>query len=581
MKRAHSKDAVRDIWRPDEDSIAGPDFETLLLEQGDVRLDQLDEAKRIVERTPGRRLEGVLMELGVNEVRVQAAAAAVAGMSFQRVTVTDVDADAFLQLGAMFCEERSLIPLRSERGRLIVGTTMAHEAFLLDEVRGRLSAPSVRHVLVTPSDVADIVEQLREQSGTDEDLESILADVEEDVVSVLETVDDEDDSDADASPVVRFVNHIIQTAVREGASDIHIEPSDGDSRVRFRIDGVLYDSLSPPRRMHASITSRLKIMASLDIAERRLPQDGRIRASVLGRTLDLRVSTCPTPHGEKTVLRILDARSIKVPLDQLGFDQDVLEAWRKEVSRPHGIILVTGPTGSGKTTTLYASLQEMDLGRLNVSTVEDPVEYQVSGITQIQTHDRIGMTFASALRTLLRQDPDVVMVGEIRDKETATIAIQAALTGHLVLSTLHTNDAPSSITRLINIGVEPYLVSGAVNGVLAQRLVRRVCVDCGEVVELPDGAKELMDRFGVSTSNLTEGLGCASCRNSGYAGRTGIHEMLLLDDTLRDAIAANPGVAEFRNQCLDRGMRSLRGDAVDKMVAGLTTFEEVLRVTDG
>jgi type IV pilus assembly protein PilB len=434
-------------------------------------------------------------------------------------------------------------------------------------------------VLVTPGDVAAIVEQLQEQSCTDEDVESILADVEEDDVAVLTSPDDEDDSDADASPVVRFVNHIIQSAVREGASDIHIEPADGDSVVRFRIDGVLYDSMRPPRRMHASITSRLKIMASLDIAERRLPQDGRIRASVLGRTLDLRVSTCPTPHGEKTVLRILDARSIKVPLGELGFDPSVLEQWRREVAKPHGIILVTGPTGSGKTTTLYASLQEMDLGRLNVSTVEDPVEYQVGSITQIQTHERIGMTFATALRTLLRQDPDVVMVGEIRDQETATVAIQAALTGHLVLSTLHTNDAPSSITRLINIGVEPYLVSGAVNGVLAQRLVRRVCTQCGVPVQLPEGAQSLMDRYGCSATGLVEGTGCDKCRNSGYAGRTGIHEMLLLDDSLRDVVASNPAVGEFRNRCLEGGMRSLRADALSKMIAGTTTYEEVLRVT--
>jgi len=581
VKRRQSNDAVRDIWRPADDATTGPDLAALLLDQGDVRPDQLDEAKRIVERTPGRRLESVLIELGADEVRVQETAAAVAGMPFQRVDVADVDVEAFGQLGALFCEERSLLPLRSTGGRLIVGTTMAHEAFLLDEVRGRLSAPSVKHVLVTPGDVARIVEQLRERSCTDEDVESILADVEEDDVAVLESGDEDDDSDADGSPVVRFVNHIIQTAVRECASDIHIEPSDGDSRVRFRIDGVLYDSMSPPRRMHASITSRLKIMASLDIAERRLPQDGRIRASVLGRTLDLRVSTCPTPHGEKTVLRILDARSIKVPLNDLGFDKAVLDAWRTEVSRPHGIVLVTGPTGSGKTTTLYASLQEMDLGRLNVSTVEDPIEYQVAGITQIQTHDRIGMTFASALRTLLRQDPDVVMVGEIRDQETATIAIQAALTGHLVLSTLHTNDAPSSITRLINIGVEPYLVSGAVNGVLAQRLVRRVCTDCGTKVELPEGAEALLERFNLSAKHLIEGAGCESCRNSGYAGRIGIHEILLLDDTLRDVIAGNPAVAQFRNQCLDGGMLSLRADALGKMIGGLTTFEEVLRVTDG
>lgn len=573
-------ESVRDIWRPEEVRDTGPDLGQRLLAENHVRADQLDEARRIVDRTPGRRIEHVLMEMGVDEVSVQRAAAAVAGMPFERVEPGAVEVEAFRRLGPVFCEERSLLPIRAQGDRLVVGTTMAHEAFLLDEVRGLLGVASIKHVLVTPGDVSLAVETLRELSCADDDVEAILADVEEDDVSVLEADVDEGDDDANASPVVRFVNHIIQTAVREGASDIHIEPCERDSRVRFRIDGVLYDAMSPPRRMHASITSRLKIMASLDIAERRLPQDGRIRASVLGRTLDLRVSTCPTPHGEKTVLRILDARSIRVPLDELGFDAGVLDAWREEVARPHGIILVTGPTGSGKTTTLYASLQEMDLGRQNVSTVEDPVEYRIPGITQIQTHDRIGMTFAAALRTLLRQDPDVVMVGEIRDPETATIAIQAALTGHLVLSTLHTNDAPSSITRLINIGIEPYLVSGAVNGVLAQRLVRRVCGDCGAKVQAPPGAVDAMGLHGLKAKSLVEGEGCESCRNSGYAGRMGIHELLLLDDTLRDAIATNPAVAEFRQQCVDSGMRTLRHDALSKMALGRTTWEEVLRVTD-
>jgi type IV pilus assembly protein PilB len=572
-------DAVVDIWQPQGERLA-QDIGQLLLEQHAVRPDQLDEARRMVERTPGRRLEQVLWEMGVDEVLVQQAAAAVAAMPFERVEAGSIDRNAFDTLGLAFCEERALLPIREEAGRWVVGTVMAHEAFLLDEVRGRLGAVSVKHVLVTPGDVCRVIESLREDACTDEDVESILADVEEDDVSVLNAPAAEDDSDADASPVVRYVNHIIQTAVREGASDIHVEPTDGDLRVRFRIDGVLYEAMSPPRRMQASIISRLKIMASLDIAERRLPQDGRIRVTVLGRTLDLRVSTCPTPHGEKTVLRILDVRSIKVPLNELGFSTDVLQQWRLEMARPHGIVLVTGPTGSGKTTTLYASLQELDLGRLNVSTVEDPVEYQVAGITQIQTHDRIGLTFATSLRTLLRQDPDVVMVGEIRDSETATIATQAALTGHLVLSTLHTNDAPSSITRLINIGIEPYLVSGAVNSVLAQRLVRRICPDCADTVQVPPAAAEMLERYGFQVDHLIEASGCAKCRNGGHVGRVGIHELLLLDDTTRDIIAGNPPIAEFRKHCLQHGMESLRHDALRKMVQGETTFEEVLRVTD-
>jgi type IV pilus assembly protein PilB len=280
-------------------------------------------------------------------------------------------------------------------------------------------------------------------------------------------------------------------------------------------------------------------------------------------------------------MRVLDNRSIRVALNELGFDPVTLKSWESQITRPHGVILVTGPTGSGKTTTLYASLQQMDTTRLNVSTVEDPVEYQLDGITQIQTHERIGLTFAASLRALLRQDPDIVMVGEIRDHETATIAIQAALTGHLVLSTLHTNDAPSSITRLFNIGIEPFLVSGAVNGVLAQRLVRRICPDCREVIEISDECQSLMDQYEMSCETLHQGTGCANCRASGYSGRLGIYEMLEMSDSLRDAVASSPSVTEFRQQCLSEGMRSLRADAIRKMVDGHTTMQEVLRVTDG
>jgi type II secretory ATPase GspE/PulE/Tfp pilus assembly ATPase PilB-like protein len=331
--------------------------------------------------------------------------------------------------------------------------------------------------------------------------------------------------------------------------------------------------------MLAAITSRIKILASLDIAERRLPQDGRIRLQVHGRPLDLRISTAPTPHGEKTVMRLLDNRSIQVPLDDLGFQEETLATWRTQIAQPHGILLVTGPTGSGKTTTLYGSMQELDLQRLNVSTVEDPVEYQLRGITQMQTHDRIGMTFGAALRTLLRQDPDVIMVGEIRDQETATIAIQAALTGHLVLSTLHTNDAPSSVTRLINIGIEPFLVAGAVNAVLAQRLMRRVCRSCGADKPVSREAADILTKHGISLETMREGTGCDNCRQTGMAGRIGIYEMLQVDDMLRDRIASNPTVNELRRHCCDAGMKTLRQDAMQKMAAGQTTLSEVLRVT--
>jgi type IV pilus assembly protein PilB len=427
---------------------------------------------------------------------------------------------------------------------------------------------------------------IREITGEGEpasvDVESILADVEEDDVEVEKRDEEETDLEAEAesSPVVRYVNHIIATALQEGASDIHIEPGERTLKVRMRIDGILFEMMTPPRKMHSALTSRIKIMANLDIAERRLPQDGRIRATVLGRKLDLRVSTVPTSHGEKTVMRILDDRAIQVSLDDLGFSEDTLLIWKKQIEQPHGIILVTGPTGSGKTTTLYSSLRQMDLKRLNISTVEDPVEYALEGVTQIQTHNAIDMTFSRALKALLRQDPDVVMVGEIRDHETASIAVQAALTGHLVLSTLHTNDAPSSVTRLINIGVEPFLVGAALNGVLAQRLVRRICPHCSGEVEVPEDMREFLAVHGLHTETLPQGKGCESCRQTGYAGRVGLYELLVLDDHLRDLIASNPNVTEFRRLCCERGMVTLREDGFSKVAQGRTTVEEVLRVTE-
>jgi type IV pilus assembly protein PilB len=337
---------------------------------------------------------------------------------------------------------------------------------------------------------------------------------------------------------------------------------------------------NPPHHMHAAIISRLKIMSNLDISERRLPQDGRIRAMVHGRKLDLRLSTLPTAQGEKAVMRILDTRSIQVKLEELGLDPDALLIWKHQIDNPHGIILVTGPTGSGKTTTLYASLGQMDMAKLNISTVEDPVEYHLNGVTQVQTHERIGMTFSAALRSLLRQDPDVIMLGEIRDAETARIAIQASLTGHLVLSTLHTNDAPSSITRLINIGVEPYLIGAAVNATLAQRLVRKICSHCKDLTAPSEHIVDHLAMHGISPEQVYAGKGCDKCRNTGYSGRIGLYEMLILDDMMRDKIASNPSVTELRRMCVERGMVTLREDGFKKVALGMTTVDEVLRVTE-
>jgi type IV pilus assembly protein PilB len=563
------------------------DLGRMLVSRAVISAEQLASAQRLAKRTPGRRLADLLVEMGVDEAQIQAVIAEIARLPFERVNVEQRkwDQQALTKLTPEFCLANRVIPLRTEGSRLVVGTTNPDDVFVLDDVKRRLGARSIKHVLVPGSDIRAVLDSLNDARATTEEealnVDEILADVEEgDVEVVKEAAEDADESDAAASPVVRYVNLIIQAAVKEGASDIHVEPDEKTLKVRFRIDGVLFEMMNPPRKMHAALTSRIKIMANLDISERRLPQDGRIRASVLGRQIDLRVSTVPTPKGEKTVMRILDNRAVKVSLDELGFSDETLLLWKNQINQPHGIILVTGPTGSGKTTTLYASLQQLDLRRLNVSTVEDPVEYNIAHITQIQTHDRIGMTFSVALRALLRQDPDVIMVGEIRDMETATTAIQAAMTGHLVLSTLHTNDAPASITRLINIGIEPFLVAGATKSVLAQRLVRKICSNCVTDMAVTDEIAEFLQVHGLSASNLRKGSGCPKCREVGYSGRLGIYELLVVDDHLGDAIARNPNVNEFRRVCTERGMVTLREDGLKKAVSGVTTVEEILRATE-
>ena len=587
--RIRPDDALADIYHHEEqdndpEHEQASDFGRRLMEKGVINSEQLATARRVLKQTPGKHLWQIIIELGVDEAAVQEQVAQDARLPFERIDPEDArayDLKALDRLTPEYCKANLVLPLRQEGARMVVGTVNPDDVFLLDDVKRRLGIASVKHVLVTGYDIRGVLEMLTENETEEYDVDDILADVEEDDVEVVRDETDEGEiGEAESSPVVRYVNHIIQTALKEGASDIHVEPDDRTLKVRFRIDGVLFEVMNPPRKMHAALTSRIKIMANLDIAERRLPQDGRIRATVLGRKLDLRVSTIPTPKGEKTVMRILDTRSIHVGLNDLGFGEDTLLIWKNQIAQPHGIILVTGPTGSGKTTTLYASLQQLDLRKLNVSTVEDPVEYNLSNVTQIQTHERIGMSFAAALRALLRQDPDVIMVGEIRDLDTATIAIQAAMTGHLVLSTLHTNDAPSSVTRLINIGIEPFLVGAACNAVLAQRLVRRICSHCPVETDVKPEMVDFLTMHGVHVEKVKHGKGCDRCRETGYSGRNGLYEMLVLDDHLRDTIARNPNVTEFRRQCSERGMVTLREDGFRKVADGLTTVEEVLRVTE-
>ena len=587
---------LSDIWRPEGGTalMTVRDLGRVLQSDGVIDAAQLATARASQEKDPTRRLEDIFREMGVSEPPMQKALAGLAHLPFERVEVGSIEGNKYVnRLGLQYCLNNDVLPLRFAGSRVVVGVVYVDDLILLDELRHKLNH-SIKPVVVTRGDIQAAIESMqadedaRNDSGDGNELgaamsmDEVLEGIDEDDVEVVENEEENLDLEkmAGESPVIRYVNYLIFNAVKEGASDIHIEPQEKKLQVRYRIDGIMYNTTSPPAQMKNAIISRLKIMANLDIAERRLPQDGRIRAMVHGRKLDLRLSTLPMVSGEKAVMRILDTRSIQVDLDDLGMSEDCLTKWKHEISQPNGIVLVTGPTGSGKTTTLYASLGKLDRNKLNISTAEDPVEYHLSGINQTQTHASIGMTFASALRALLRQDPDVIMVGEIRDKETATVAIEASLTGHLVLSTLHTNDAPSAITRLVNIGVEAYLIGSAINGVIAQRLVRKICTECKTERDANEMEKKHLASAGIDVDKVMYGAGCSNCRDTGYTGRLGIYELLIINDELRDMIAREPNVTEFRRQCLEFGMISLRADGYDKVTRGLTTVEEVLRVTE-
>ncbi len=565
-------------------TVADASVGDALVKAGAITPEQLTSARNVIARSPGRRLVDVVMEMSPDTAKVQRVISEATGVPFERVDYDKIVSVKQLEsLGADYCLKNGVIPIRPHGSRLLLGIVHADNLIAVDEVSAKLGQ-SIKPVLVTPQDIAKAIERHREDSSSTKEVavDDIIADIDEDDVELVQN--DEEDLDlekqAGESPVIRYVNYLIYNAVKEGASDIHIEPQEKKLQVRYRIDGVLFDAMNPPGHMKNAIVSRLKIMANLDISERRIPQDGRIRAMVHGRKLDLRMSTLPMVAGEKVVLRILDTRSIQVNLDDLGMSEDMLIMWKNQIKQPHGIVLVTGPTGSGKTTTLYAALNQMDRQKLNISTVEDPVEYHLNGINQTQTHESIGMTFAGALRALLRQDPDVIMVGEIRDGETSKIAIQASLTGHLVLSTLHTNDAPSAVTRLINIGVEPYLIGSALNAVVAQRLVRKICQHCKTQRPPDEHIAEHLAMQGIAIDEVWMGKGCDRCRNTGYAGRVGLYEMLLLNDQMRDRIAGNPNVTEFRRMCIEGGMVTLRQDGFMKVARGQTTVDEVLRVTE-
>ncbi|NBW40603.1 type IV-A pilus assembly ATPase PilB [bacterium] len=478
--------------------------------------------------------------------------------------------------------KHGLIPIVQSGSSLTVAMIDPSNLTALNDIKF-ITGLDIQVVLSKESELKAKQEKLFEQAV---EYDSILGDYEEQDVEVIGPSSEPDISELEKAtedaPVVKLVNAVLTDAIKRGASDIHVEPYEKKFRVRFRIDGVLYEIMKPPLKLKNALTSRVKIMADLDIAERRLPQDGRIKLKLgNNREMDYRVNVLPTLFGEKVVLRLLDKSNLQLDMTKLGFDTRQLEEFQESIAKPFGMVLVTGPTGSGKTTTLYSALAELNKATTNISTAEDPVEFNLGGINQAQMHDDIGFNFAAALRAFLRQDPDVIMVGEIRDYETAEIAIKASLTGHLVLSTLHTNDAPSTVGRLLNMGVEPFLVASSINCIIAQRLARRVCENCKEVLQINP---EILVSIGIPANEAAhlevfEGKGCDTCSGTGYKGRIALYEIMSMSEELKEFVLNGASTTELKREAIRRGMITLRSAGVRQLKAGVTTVEEVLRVT--
>jgi general secretion pathway protein E len=566
--------------------LAGLPIGEILLAQGAVGPDKLAEALA-AQAERGGRLGEVLVSLkACSEEQILKALAAQLELPYQmRLATDEVAPDLVKQVPINFAKQARIMPLRHEDGSVIVAMADPLDTGTMDSVRMLLSA-QVSPVLVPTQAILDCINAVYDRAKNE--AEQLVGDMEagdlDTVAHELEEPQDLLDS-SDEAPIIRLVNSLLFRAAKERASDIHIEPQEKDICVRFRVDGVLQEVIRPPKRFQNSIISRVKIMGGLNIAEKRLPQDGRIRVKLAGRDIDIRLSTTPTVYGERVVMRLLDKSTVLLDLVEIGMDKEQLRIMESLIHKSHGIILVTGPTGSGKTTTLYAALSKINRPDLNIMTIEDPVEYQLKGISQTPVNAKIELTFANGLRSFLRQDPDVIMVGEIRDLETAEIAIQASLTGHLVFSTVHTNDAAGAITRLVDMGVEPFLVASSLMGVLAQRLVRVLCKDCRmpyfpspeELKEIGLTEKQVRE---VSGGMLYKPVGCDACNNTGYRGRSGIYEMMLIDDDIRQLILKNVDSGTIKRQAVSsKGMRDLMDDGALKVLKGVTSIAEVLSVT--
>jgi general secretion pathway protein E/type IV pilus assembly protein PilB len=562
----------------------------LLLERLSQRGLISDTNRRLIEEThaadPNKPVHEIVLEKGyAKEDVVLEFLAEEFGLELVDITQKNISPEILSVMPSKLVHRKNLFPIDRHNGTLVVATGDPFDVYALDEL-STLTGLEVYPVLASPREISRLIKHHFGVGG-----ETVSAMVQDrDEIELLEGIE-ADDSDlakqAQEASVVKLVNEILIEAANERASDIHIEPEEKTLRIRYRIDGLLQTQVLPPEiaKFQAAIISRIKIMARLNIAEKRLPQDGRIKMRVQGREIDVRVSIIPMVHGEGIVMRLLDKGRMVFNLANCGMAPDIYATFKQLIDRPHGIVLVTGPTGSGKSTTLYSALNEIKDESTKIITVEDPVEYQQQGISQIQTHAKIGLTFAASLRSILRHDPDVILIGEMRDMETAEAAIQSSLTGHLVFSTLHTNDAPSAFTRLIDMGVEPFLVASTVEGVMAQRLVRTICPEC-KVAYTPDPVDVPHDLPGADHKTgkmpqVWKGSGCRACRQTGYKGRTGIHELLVNNDLIKDLIVQRVNAGVIRKEGLNSGMRTLRGDGWLKVLRGITTIDEVARTTAG
>lgn len=570
----HPPKMLQQADAPNPDNVQPPtaSLGDILVGQGKLTARDLDRAMAAGDEAGGS-IGSVLVQLGlVSETDVAQAQAAMLGIRF--VSAADFP-DVVPEVPGLhpdFLRTHKILPILCDEINLAVAMVEPQDAFIVKALELATGLTVQASIAIE----SDVVRALASGDQNADDTDS-AATSEADAGDFVEHLKDI----ASEAPVIRLVNQIIGRVIDLRASDIHMEPFDDGLHVRYRVDGAIYVAEIVSPQLSAAVNSRIKLMAHLDIAERRLPQDGRIKTRVKGRELDLRVSTIPTVHGESVVMRVLDRSSVRYSLEAMGFDRDNLMKFNHLLARPHGILLITGPTGSGKTTTLYTALSKLDANAHKIITVEEPVEYQLEGINQIQVHQQIGLTFASALRSILRQDPDVIMIGEMRDGETAQIAVQSALTGHLVLSTLHTNTAAGAIVRLQDMGIEPYLITSSVNGVLSQRLVRRLCEHCKQPYH-PEPSLMVssgLQRMGLQPAQLYKAVGCEQCRQSGYSGRCGIHELLVIDDGMRRGILDGLDAASLHTQAIGAGMHTLYEDGLRKVAAGVTSLEELLHVT--